>query len=642
NRVNVNNSNSPAYLYDRCRQNAEFRLLFADRAQRALFGDGALTPERASSRLERRLSEVELAVIWESARWGDYWEEPPYRQTEDWLREANRLRANYVPQRRDIVIAQLRAAGLYPSVDPPQFDPPAGDVEPGGRIDLAVGEGTIYYTNDGSDPRLEGGAIAPTATELGQSPVSELVSVGATVYVTVPQDDSLGLGWTRLDFDPTDWLRGSTGVGYDRDSGYEDEISLDVEPLLFTVHPGIYLRVPFDVDDVSDFVSLSLRMQYDDGFVAYLNGERIAERNAPDPLLWNEGASRSHPDSAAQQFETIDIPDAIEHLRDGPNVLAIHGLNAGSGSSDFLIVPRLFGRREPAGGGIALERSTRLRSRALADGTWSALNEATFIVDRGLRITEIMYHPPSADGDLFEQDEYEFVEIANVGSEVIDIRGFRLIDGVEFDFQSSSVGELAPGEVIVLVENAEAFASRYDLREIRVAGQYSGKLANDGERIVLLGPLDEQIHDFSYSDTWYPETDGTGASLEIVDTSESRTTWSRSASWRAGPADGSPGRLGVRFENGQRPGDLNQDGSLDLSDPISLLRHLFLGAAQPLPCGDGTLENDGNIALLDSSGDAKVDLSDAVHLLNYLFQAGEAPNAGTECLPIEGCPNACP
>src|SRR4029450_13407381 len=89
----------------------------------------------------------------------------------------------------------------------------------------------------------------------------------------------------------------------------------------------------------------------------------------------------------------------------------------------------------------------------------------------------------------------------------------------------------------------------------------------------------------------------------------------------------------------QRPGDCNQDGSLNISDAICLLGHLFLGSPETLPCEGGTIDNPGNLTLEDLNGDNGVNLSDAVRLLGYLFSGSAPPPLGTECLPIFGCPD---
>jgi hypothetical protein len=91
----------------------------------------------------------------------------------------------------------------------------------------------------------------------------------------------------------------------------------------------------------------------------------------------------------------------------------------------------------------------------------------------------------------------------------------------------------------------------------------------------------------------------------------------------------------------QRPGDANQDGTLDLSDAIWLLGHLFLGTTPTLPCEGGSASNpgDGERRLLDVNGDGGVDLSDAIRVLGFLFTGGPAPALGKECVRIVGCPD---
>ena len=92
---------------------------------------------------------------------------------------------------------------------------------------------------------------------------------------------------------------------------------------------------------------------------------------------------------------------------------------------------------------------------------------------------------------------------------------------------------------------------------------------------------------------------------------------------------------------GQIAGDLNQDASVDISDAIGLLSHLFVGQPSELPCDGGAPAGPGNTALFDLNGDGGLDLSDPVYLLLYLFAGGTAPALGTNCTQIDGCPNAC-
>jgi hypothetical protein len=86
----------------------------------------------------------------------------------------------------------------------------------------------------------------------------------------------------------------------------------------------------------------------------------------------------------------------------------------------------------------------------------------------------------------------------------------------------------------------------------------------------------------------------------------------------------------------QVPGDCNSDGSLDLSDGVCLLSHLFLGSPADLPC-----EGAGELSLNDFNGDGSVDLSDGVGVLVYLFQGGPGHTDGIDCTVVVGCDNVC-
>ncbi len=370
------------------------------------------------------------------------------------------------------------------------------------------------------------------------------------------------------------------------------------------------------------------------------------------------------------------LPGFEEHLRVGANLLAIHGLNSSVNSSDILIRPALVDRtielglpedsvfytldgsdpRLPGGevsptaisyaGPVLLAESALVSARFReADGAWGAKVDTVFYTDMPLRVTEIMYNPaPPGEGSPFRRREFEYIELQNVSADTLDLRGVRFVEGIEFDFTDSAVTELAPGELVVLVEDIEGFASRYDLARILVAGEYSGALSDGGERIIIRGPLDEPILDFEYGDLWHPETDGQGSSLVIVDALDDLSTWGDAASWRPSNLDlGSPGidESGLEPRGRQLPGDTNQDARVDISDAVALLLHLFGRRPELPPCEDGNPDSPSNIAVLDSNGDDEVNVSDAVWLLAYMYQGGSPPSRGTNCVRLVGCPNVC-
>ena len=173
--------------------------------------------------------------------------------------------------------------------------------------------------------------------------VKTFVEAGAPVRVLVPTTDNggdlLGQSWATNQFDDAAWAAGVSGVGYERTRGYEDLIGTDVEAEMFGVNSTVYLRLPFQIDNPSVVFSLTLGVQYDDGYVAYVNGQEVARRNAPDVLTWDAAATEQHRDRDAVVFEDVQIDPRV--LNPGENLLAIHALNTTPRSSDFLVVPRL-------------------------------------------------------------------------------------------------------------------------------------------------------------------------------------------------------------------------------------------------------------------------------------------------------------
>src|SRR5207247_2565232 len=148
-------------------------------------------------------------VVGESARWGDVRRAtPPYTRNVEWIAELNRLVNEYFPVRTQIYLEQLKAARLYPNVVAPAFNQQGGDVPPGFNLNLSAPAGTVYYTLDGTDPRLPGGAISATA--LAYTPTTPLVTTASTVRVFVPFDDTLGANWNGSNpgFDDRAWLNG--------------------------------------------------------------------------------------------------------------------------------------------------------------------------------------------------------------------------------------------------------------------------------------------------------------------------------------------------------------------------------------------------------------------------------------------------
>jgi hypothetical protein len=178
--------------------NTEYKIRFADRLQKHFFNGGSLTPNACTARWMKYANDLDRAIIAESARWGDHRRNPPYTRDGEWLTEQNRLVNTYFPVRSSNVFSGYNS--LFPNSDAPVFQvngspQHGGEIPGGGTLTLTATSGTIYYTLDGSDPRLEGGAIDTASTVA--------ITTGSTV--TLPASGPVrvralnGGEWSALD-----------------------------------------------------------------------------------------------------------------------------------------------------------------------------------------------------------------------------------------------------------------------------------------------------------------------------------------------------------------------------------------------------------------------------------------------------------
>ncbi|MDP7289112.1 MAG: lamin tail domain-containing protein, partial [Phycisphaerae bacterium] len=163
NRTGVNNSAAEPYAW--LRGNDEFNMLFGDLAHKWMFNGGPATQTESYNRYSNLAYEIEAAVVGESARWGDQ-SGTLYTQA-NWVNTRNNVLYEYMPQRPTNVLNQLKAADLYPDTEAPVFQISGvyrhgGEVTFGDAFSMASGNGSIYYTTDGTDPRATGGAIDGT------------------------------------------------------------------------------------------------------------------------------------------------------------------------------------------------------------------------------------------------------------------------------------------------------------------------------------------------------------------------------------------------------------------------------------------------------------------------------------------------
>jgi hypothetical protein len=235
NRVTIDGSVSdfskfqPQYLHSRLTANKEYRQRFADRVYKNFFNKGVFMPSNVQERFQKRAAVINKAIISESARWGDFTtgDNPPYTW-ENWDKEIKDIYARFIPQRTSIVIDQMKAAKLYYSFNPPTFTKDnvvlmdeAYAATANYKLTLTSPTGQIFYTLDGTDPRLIGGMLNSTAKEIttgnaidlnGTALIKARVRLGsdwsalAQVKFLNANEDFSNLKVTELHYHPTDTI----------------------------------------------------------------------------------------------------------------------------------------------------------------------------------------------------------------------------------------------------------------------------------------------------------------------------------------------------------------------------------------------------------------------------------------------------
>lgn len=156
---------NPQYIHQFLMTNNEYRLRFADLTHKHFFNGGVFDDPSVIARFEEREATVNLVIDAEAARWGDSKNPSNPLDRTEWALAVNQLKG-WTSGRNDEVLTQLIIDDLYPSTDAPVFSQHGGQISPGFMLMMnnANGDGTIYYTTDGSDPRNIGGNINPSAT----------------------------------------------------------------------------------------------------------------------------------------------------------------------------------------------------------------------------------------------------------------------------------------------------------------------------------------------------------------------------------------------------------------------------------------------------------------------------------------------
>ncbi len=245
-----------------------------------------------------------------------------------------------------------------------------------------------------------------------------------------------------------------------------------------------------------------------------------------------------------------------------------------TGGQYRLVVGPFNGSLSARGETIELRRpdGTLLQSQAFAAAPTAAQNQ--------LRVSEINYHP--ADPTPAEAtaipgvsaSDFEFLELVNTGASALSLAGSRFVKGIDFTFPLGA--SLAAGARVLLVSNQAAFTARYG-NVGTIGGQYLGNLSNSGDTLQLLDSVGEEVLEFHYEPSWFPQSDGDGYTLVTRSAAPNYaaygtpsaplpTVWALSAN-----KGGSPGAADTDFANGYEGWRFNYWELTELTTPGALV-----------------------------------------------------------------------
>ena len=159
--------------------------------------------------------------------------------------------------------------------------------------------------------------------------ISTTVDQGSSAaYLANASDPGIGTAWTATTFDDSVWSSGPYGVGYESASGAENLIQTTVP----TGTISIYTRVAFTISDVAAVGNLVLESDYDDGYVAWVNGVEVYRSPSMPlgPVAWNtapvehESSNGTAPVYEQQDISSIAIPSDPRTRRRAPPSRRLH------------------------------------------------------------------------------------------------------------------------------------------------------------------------------------------------------------------------------------------------------------------------------------------------------------------------------
>ena len=401
---------NPHWMHEQlANTNTEYLIRFMDRVTELVTPGGLLTPEVTTSMIDDRAAEFDMAIIAESARWGDAKRNSPYTKN-NWQAAVNSTK-NWLEDRIPVFLNQLSSVNWYPNDGVPVFnvngrEQHGGEITSADTITLSLGEPSLNYDQG-------------------------LISARRS-WNYLDDGSNQGTAWRERDFDDSSWSRGRAELGYG-DGNEVTEVSFG--PNSSDKYVTTYFRsLPFNVDDPNAYAGLQVQLRRDDGAVVYINGQEVVRSNMPSGNI-NYRTSASGVAGGGDESTFFSFSVDPSSLVAGENVVAVevHQNVGGAGrvtssdiSFDLALAAALGGQaggltnvfyttdgsdpRLPGGelnptavtvpeDGIVLNRSAELTARRRSGNSWGPAVTALFTVEG------------SNLGDLNEDDQLNSADV---------------------------------------------------------------------------------------------------------------------------------------------------------------------------------------------------------------------------------------
>ncbi len=520
---------SPGGMYDSLKNDLEFKFDFADRVQCNFYDEGPLTKEKMIPRFQKRIDEISNAAIAEHLRWTDI-----NSYTEKWIGNVSLLQ-DFLELREDTLLRQMVINEMYPSILAVQFSQNGGELGLNTPITLshANSVGTIYYTTNGEDPRLPGGAINPNAIAYNGAIAlnSGAYDIIARVYdpAQTKDFDKWSAACPKRFY--VDIPYGNVVINeimYHPDSlcAATDSTELDYIELFNAGSETVNLTDCIFTDGIIFDFPYPTEIQAGNTLV-------LAENSIEFEATYGFAPFGQYKGGLSNDGERLELVDPFGNVIDS---LTYNDKNPwdeepdGNGPSLELLHPSL-DNADP----ISWFRSDNACGTPGLPNSRTCANSAIPIV-----INEINYN---SDNDGF--DPGDWVELHNPNTTAVDISGWTFYDnGNAFVIPAGT--SIEADDFLVIVEDETTFGSSFPhLNNDQYLGNFVFGLSNKGERVSL---FDENkcLSDYLvYNDKlpWDTIPDGNGPSLSLIEPGlNNALPQSWEASSNINSAYGTPGR----------------------------------------------------------------------------------------------------